>query len=49
MISFLKDLTGALIDNSRLSLYFLAGVVIVTVFMFLLKWLIEWILVPLLT
>lgn len=49
MISFMKDLIGAILDNSRLSLYFLAGVMIVTVFMYVLKWIIEWIIVPLLT
>ncbi len=49
MISFMKDLIGATSDILRWICYFLAGAFIVTAFMYILKWSIEWILVPLLT
>lgn len=49
MLSFIKDLIGATSDILRWICYFLTGVVIVTVFMYILKWIIEWIFVPLLT
>ena len=49
MKSFAADLVGAVLDNLKLICYFFAGVLIVTVVMYIIKWAIEWILVPLLT
>ena len=49
MKSFVLDLFGAVSDNLKLVCYFFAGVLIVTVVMYLIKWAIEWILVPILT
>lgn len=46
---FMGDLVGAILDNLRWVYYFLAGAAIVTIFMYFIKWIIEWILVPLLT
>lgn len=49
MKSFVVDLVGAISDNVKLICYFFAGVVIVTIVMHIIKWAIEWILVPILT
>lgn len=49
MENFMSDLAGAVLDILKWVCYFLAGALIVTVFMYALVWGIEWILVPIMT
>lgn len=49
MKNFADDMAGAVLDVLKWVCCFAAGALIVTIFMYVLKWGIEWILVPIMT